>query len=109
MSIIFSGEKDDSYCNKDGTKLIERVDGTALCPSCEKLYNLETDTTMHLSTVVPEINPYSKEGPEIVRMDQYAEYKGKKKKKEEVTAYEDVYWAARKSGLYITDSEEFLP
>jgi hypothetical protein len=62
---------------------------------------------MHLSTVVPEVNPYSKEGPEIVRMDQYADKS--KNKKDEVTAYEDVYFAAKKSGLHITDSEEFLP
>jgi uncharacterized Zn finger protein (UPF0148 family) len=109
MTIICSGNDDIAYCEKDGTRLIERKDGTAICSTCEKTYNLETGIAKHLMDLQPEINKqYSSNAePDFIRLDKYAE--AGSKKKQEVTAYEDVYWAARKSGLHITDSEEFLP
>jgi hypothetical protein len=49
------------------------------------------------------VNPYETNDP----LTDY--YSGKRKKKPEVTAYEDEYFTSKKSGLSITESYEWLP
>jgi hypothetical protein len=104
-AILFSSD-DDVYCDSCDAKLYVRKDNSMVCsnPQCGRVYN-EGSITKHRSKLKPAKDL---DAPMLIPLTEYHNYDGKRKKKE-VTKYEDDYFVSRKSGLSITDSEEFLP
>jgi hypothetical protein len=108
VAFVLSGSDggDDAWCDSCDARLHERSDGSQVCsnPSCGREY-LPDSVKKHKTGLHPLKDLYETDA-ELMPLTHFT---GKKKKKPEITAYEDRYFVSKKSGLSITSSEEWLP
>ena len=105
MSIICSDDDEKSYCDDCDYLLIERKDGSSICSNCQRIYS-QDNVTKHKSKLVPEIDPYRNEGPELVSITGYAD---PKKKKPTIGDIEDQHWVRQGKGRKILEVDEWVP